>query len=487
MMIRKRKIFACFIMFILIGSILSQMAYASDDFSTETVIYTGAEDDFAVEEEVLLAEGTTNQSIIISVADVKIKPNETKDVEVKLEQNTGLAGLALSISVPGGIVLNSIKQGAVLSGGTFSVNGSDCTWYAADNITANGVLLVLNITATDNAKSGNINIGVKDGKANNVSDEMGNTVSVSFKEGSVITDTGKTCEDGKHQGGTATCSQQAICEICQQPYGKLDPNNHTEEKRNAVEATCLKEGYTGDGYCKDCGIKLSSGEVIPKSNHSWDDGVLSEDLKPYLYKTYTCKICGETKVVFLNTEKEKLDTPKGVALEVTANGIKITWKDIENEWFYLIYRKQGSKVTKAGTSVTDICWYKDIGVENGGNYTYYVTATGFGYEDSDNSEAVSIVYLTPPRNLKVKSAKEKQVVLTWKKNTKASGYQIRYSLNSDMSRAKTINVKKASTVKVTKSGLKRKEVYYFQIRAYKKVGSKTYYSGWCKSREVKVK
>ena len=37
------------------------------------------------------------------------------------------------------------------------------------------------------------------------------------------------------------------------------------EIRGAKSATCLEEGYTGDTYCKDCGIKLSSGTVIPKT------------------------------------------------------------------------------------------------------------------------------------------------------------------------------------------------------------------------------
>ena len=68
-----------------------------------------------------------------------------------------------------------------------------------------------------------------------------------------------------HTGGTATCSTQAICEICGTPYGSLDTNNHTGETeiRKNIEATCIEAGYTGDTYCVDCGQCIKNGTIIP--------------------------------------------------------------------------------------------------------------------------------------------------------------------------------------------------------------------------------
>ena len=43
-------------------------------------------------------------------------------------------------------------------------------------------------------------------------------------------------------------------------------HTHTEI-RNQWEATCKKEGYTGDTYCKDCGEKLAAGTTIEKRPH----------------------------------------------------------------------------------------------------------------------------------------------------------------------------------------------------------------------------
>ena len=70
------------------------------------------------------------------------------------------------------------------------------------------------------------------------------------------------------------------------------------ELRGAKSATCLEEGYSGDTYCKDCGIKLSSGTVIPKTGHSWDDGIITKaaTCTEKGIRTYTCSICESTKI-----------------------------------------------------------------------------------------------------------------------------------------------------------------------------------------------
>ena len=56
-----------------------------------------------------------------------------------------------------------------------------------------------------------------------------------------------------HTGGTATCKDKAICEICKESYGSLDPNNHTDLKHiDAKAATAAEEGNKEYWYCGDC-------------------------------------------------------------------------------------------------------------------------------------------------------------------------------------------------------------------------------------------
>ena len=53
----------------------------------------------------------------------------------------------------------------------------------------------------------------------------------------------------------------------------LDATNHVGETytKDAKEATCTEDGYTGDTYCADCNEKLTDGEVIPAYGHDWDE------------------------------------------------------------------------------------------------------------------------------------------------------------------------------------------------------------------------
>ena len=82
-------------------------------------------------------------------------------------------------------------------------------------------------------------------------------------------ESGKVIPAAGHKGGTATCKDKAVCEVCQQPYGELDKDNHTggTEVKDAKDATCTENGYTGDTCCKGCGTKLESGKVIPAAGH----------------------------------------------------------------------------------------------------------------------------------------------------------------------------------------------------------------------------
>ena len=73
-----------------------------------------------------------------------------------------------------------------------------------------------------------------------------------------------------HEGGTATCSEKAVCTLCGHAYGDKDAGNHVggTEVKNARKASCTEDGYTGDTCCKGCGAKLQSGMVIKAAGHT---------------------------------------------------------------------------------------------------------------------------------------------------------------------------------------------------------------------------
>ena len=80
-------------------------------------------------------------------------------------------------------------------------------------------------------------------------------------------------------GGKATCKDKAVCEICKESYGSLDPNNHTDLKHiDAKAATAAAEGNIEYWYCEACEKYFSDADaqneitqaqtVIPKRQSS---------------------------------------------------------------------------------------------------------------------------------------------------------------------------------------------------------------------------
>ncbi len=108
-----------------------------------------------------------------------------------------------------------------------------------------------------------------------------------IEKGSVILAT------GEHTGGEATCIDEAVCTVCGNPYGTVNPDNHKGETevRDAEAATCDADGYTGDTYCLDCNELILPGDIISATGDHVDaDGKWETDGTDHWY---TCG-CGTT-------------------------------------------------------------------------------------------------------------------------------------------------------------------------------------------------
>ena len=93
-----------------------------------------------------------------------------------------------------------------------------------------------------------------------------------------------------------------------------------------------------------------------------------------------------------------------------------------------------------------------------------------------NPAGTSISKVTKPSTTKA--------TLTWKKNPYVSGYEIQYSTDRKFrSGVKIKKIAKATSTKVTISGLKKKKAYYFRIRTYKNIGKVKYVSSWSSSKK----
>ena len=105
-----------------------------------------------------------------------------------------------------------------------------------NTVTVNGTEVTLD-------ENGSFILSAADGEQKIVAtDKAGNTAEMTV-----------TVNDG-HTGGTAICTERAVCEVCGKAYGEPDPKNHTGIKHiPAKAATKTTTGNIEYWYCEDCG------------------------------------------------------------------------------------------------------------------------------------------------------------------------------------------------------------------------------------------
>ena len=123
-----------------------------------------------------------------------------------------------------------------------------------------------------------------------------------------------------HTGGTATCREKAVCEICRSVYGKLSATNHVggTEIRDAKPQSCTENGYTGDTYCKGCGEKLSSGTVIHADGHKGGTATCTDKAE--------CEVCHEKYGEPDANHHTGLETVEAVPATAASTGTAAHWR-----------------------------------------------------------------------------------------------------------------------------------------------------------------
>lgn len=91
-------------------------------------------------------------------------------------------------------------------------------------------------------------------------------------------------------------------------------------------------------------------------------------------------------------------------------------------------------------------------------------------------------------SIKKVTAKSKSLKISWKKKNGVTGYEVQVALKKNFKTGlKKATIKGAGKTSLTVKKLKSKKNYYIRVRAYKKVGSKKYYSKWSSVNRKKTK
>ena len=150
------------------------------------------------------------------------------------------------------------------------------TYYVGERLSTTGMQVMAVYGNNTRKEITDYEVSLDTSKAGN------SEIVVAYMEGDIIKSTSYkiTVLENHTHSYTGTVTKNATCSStgsiiykcsCGSSYTKSIPKTDhvNKEVRNSVTATCGETGYTGDIYCKDCGTKLESGNVIEKLPHDY--------------------------------------------------------------------------------------------------------------------------------------------------------------------------------------------------------------------------
>ncbi len=145
-----------------------------------------------------------------------------------------------------------------------------------------------------------------------------------------------------HSGGTATCTQKAVCTECGQPYGELATHSYGTPVVHA--ATCTADGYTSK-TCSVCNDVQKT--PIKATGHSYGtpvvhDATCTEDGS----KTETCSVCNDVKSTIIEATGHNYGKTEEKATCTTDGVATYTCEACGNEYTEITAKSSGH-VTKA--------------------------------------------------------------------------------------------------------------------------------------------
>lgn len=293
---------------------------------------------------------------------------------------------------------------------------------------------------------------------------------------------------------------------------KFQGESYTETKVETVKKTGHK--YDNNGVCTVCGHKrptitlTSKKEVYTGKPISIDAPKVVGDVKDLKYSYYSDNACKneiseptDPGVYYVKVTADAGVTSNIATLTIVPQTAKITtvanatsymtvsWNKVNKASGYYVYRStNGKKFTKIATvKSANAAKYSDKkATKNGQKYVYKVVTYYNGNQTVSSADSsVKIGYrLSTMKVSSLTNKKGKKAYIKWTKNSKSTGYQIKYVTGK--SKAKTVKASSKAKTK-TISKLKKGKTYKVRIRSYKKVSNVTYYSAWSKQKSVKIK
>lgn len=303
------------------------------------------------------------------------------------------------------------------------------------------------------------------------------TATISFNDQTYTTSKIETVQKTGHK-----YDDNGVCTVC-------------GHKKPVITLKAKKAVYTGKAISID-EPTITEGEVVNLNYSYYSDkdckNEISEPVDPGVYYvTVTADAGSDNAGVTSNTVTLTIapQVTKVTSVANATSNVTVSWNKVSKASGYYVYRStDGKKFTKIATvkSASTVKYNDKKATKNGQKYVYKVVTYYNGNQtvSSAYSAAKTGYRLSTMKVSSLTNKKGKKAYIKWTKNSKSTGYQIKYVTGK--SKAKTVKASSKAKTK-TISKLKKGKTYKVRIRSYKKVSNVTYYSAWSKQKSVKIK
>lgn len=323
-----------------------------------------------------------------------------------------------------------------------SVDGCTYQWYYNDSKVdgaTDSTFTINDLTTSNDGDS--VYCIVKDSSSN---EEKTSTAKIfvdhSFTDGDIIDQ--PTC---KYPG-----EREVICVCGKTDTAYIPPLGHNYVTVNAVPATCVSQGYTGDEVCANCGRINNEGSVIPTTAHnpvSANNAVMPTCTTAGKESDVKCAVCGAIIAV-------------GRTIPATGHNFG------NNSPACLTCATPNPNYTAPAPTTQDKI--------NAVAKKYGVSATTLALTDKAITSAKGDSDLKGSSygklKLKQKATSKNSITVSWSKVSGADGYIV-YA-NACGSKLKKVATVKKSATSYTQKKLKKGKYYKYVVVAYKNVDGK---------------
>ena len=291
--------------------------------------------------------------------------------------------------------------------------------------------------------------------------------------------------------------------VCDTNYADdYDYYTFTMDKQAYVTVSLSHKNLNGSNTAWSVYLYDSKGNKVDRKNSYLSvkqDGTYAETNKIKLPKgTYYIRVSateygtGEEYGLTVNKISAKKPVIKSVK-STQYNQMKVSWNAVPGAEKYMIYRstsKDGSYTkVKTISNVSTTSW-TDKDVKTGKTYYYKMKAVvttnktvTSGYSAVKSAKCVP----AKPGSVKVTSPNKKQLKVSWKKVSGASGYEVYRATSKDGKYTKVKTIGKGKTVTYTDKKVSSGKTYYYKVRSYRTVNGKKVYSGYSSIVSKKAK